>query len=278
MADMTDVADVLVGLIAAAVYPNGTTQPPAGGVQAKIYQGWPDPAQLQADLKAKIAHVTVWPTPTSKITTRRIPEWQVLTPPAPTLAAAVAGTSFTLSGTVSTPQAVALIIDGKDYARAVQVGDTLDSIAAAMATLIAVDQPASAVGAVVTIPGSHQVIARIVANGTSAKEVARETRIFKISIWADCFERREPLAKVIGPMLAGLTRLAMPDGTDATVEYAGSAQVDTDQKQGIFRRDIDLAIDYGTIVTRTDNTVGILQTRPALIVDATVTVLPIINQ
>jgi hypothetical protein len=278
MADMTEVADVLVGIVAAAVYPNGTGQPPAGGVQAKIYQGWPDPAQLQTDLAAQIAHVSVWPTPKTKITTRRMPEWQQLVAPAPTLVAVVAGTSFTLSGTVSTPQAVALIIDGKDYAYGVQVADTLATIATALAALINVDQPASAVGAVVTIPDSHQVVARIVANGVSAKEVSRESRIFTVSIWADCFDRRDALAKVIQPVLADLTRLDLPDGTDATVELAGSAQVDSEQKQGIYRRDIDLAIDYPTIVTRTDTTVQIVQTRPSVVVNASVNALPVINQ
>ncbi|MEJ7685628.1 MAG: hypothetical protein WKG52_00760 [Variovorax sp.] len=277
MADLTEVADVLVGVIAAAVYPNGTGQPPVGGVQAKIYQGWPDPAQLQTDLRAQIAHVSVWPTAKTKITTRRMPEWQQPVAPAPTLSAVVVGAAFTLSGTVSTPQAVALIIDGKDYAYGVQAGDTLATIAAALAVLITVDQPALAAGAVVTIPGSHRVIARIVSNGVSAKEVSRETRIFTVSIWADCFDHREPLATIIYPLLADQNRLDLPDGTDATVEGAGSEQVDSEQKQGIFRRDIHLAIDYPTIVTRTDTTVQIVQTRRYVVVDATATPLPVIN-
>lgn len=278
MADMTEIADVLVGIVAAAVYPGGTTQPPAGGVQAKIYQGWPDPATLQTDLAAHIAHVTVWPSAKSTITTARMPEWQELFPPAPTLAAAVVGQAVTLSGTVTTPQAVAMIVDGKDYAYGVQAADTLATIAAALAALITVDQPASAAGAVLTIPGADRIVARIVANGISAKEVARERRIFDVTIWADCFDRREVLAKVIGPVLAELTHLAVPDGTSATVEYAGSEQIDTEQRQGIFRRDIHLAIDYGTIVTRTDTTVEILQTRPYVVVNATATPLPIVNQ
>ncbi|CAN7328838.1 hypothetical protein LJR084_001919 [Variovorax sp. LjRoot84] len=278
MADMTEVADVLVGLIAAAVYPNGIGQPPAGGVQAKIYQGWPDPGQLQTDLAAHIAHVSVFPSDKVKITTRRMPEWQQLVAPAPTLAAEVVGTDITLSGTISTPQAVALIIDGKDYAYGAQAGDTLSSIAAALAAQVAVDQAATSVGPVISIPGAHRLVARIVANGTSAKEVSREARIFTVSIWADCFDRREPLAKVITPVLADLTHLSLPDGTDATVEYMGSRQIDTEQKHGIYRREIDLSIDYPTIVTRTDTTVQIVQTRPYVVVNASVNALPVINQ
>ncbi|MGJ7529850.1 hypothetical protein [Variovorax sp. GB1P17] len=279
MADMTDVANALVGIIAAAVYPAGTSQPPVGGVQAKIYQGWPSPADLQADLAAtpSIAHVSVWPTDKTSVTTRRAPEWQQLIAPAPTLTATVTGATITMGGTVSIPQAVALIIDGKDYAYGVQANDTLNTIAAALAALVVVDQPASAAGAVLTIPNAHARIARIVANGTSAAEVARELRVFTVSIWANCFGNREPLAKVIGPVLAALNHLSMPDGTGATVNYAGSRQIDTEQRQGIYRRDIDLAIEYGTIVTRTDTTVEIIQTRPSVVVNSTATASPIIN-
>lgn len=278
MADMTDVADALVGIIAAAVYPNGTAQPPAGGVQAKIYQGWPEPGALKADLLLKIAHVSVFPSANVKITTRHSPEWQQLIAPAPTLTAIVAGTTVTLGGTVTLPQAACLIADGQDFAYGLQVGDTLASIAAALAAQVNASRPASATGAVITIPGARHIDARVVANGTSAKEVAREQRVFQVSIWADCFDSREPLAKVITPVLADLTRLTMPDGTVATCEYAGSQQIDSEQMQGIFRRDINVSIDYGTIVTRIDNQVGIVQTNLAAKVLEVSVPLKTINQ
>jgi hypothetical protein len=276
MADMTDVADALVGIIVAAVYPFGTGQPPVGGVPAKIYQGWPEPQALKADLAKKIAHVTVFPSANLKITTRRFAEWQQLTAPAPTLTAAAAGTSITLGGAATLPQAVCLIVDGRDFAYGLQQGDTLASIAATLAALVNAVQPASAAGPVVSIPGARSVLARVVANGTSAKEVAREQRVF--TVWADCFDHREPLAIVITPPLADLTHLSMPDGTDAMCEYGGSQQIDTEQMQGIFRRDISVSIDYGTIVTRTDNQVGIVQTHLAVqVLDVSVP-LKTINQ
>lgn len=278
MADMTDVADVLVGLITAAIYPNGTSQPPVGGVQAKIYQGWPDPATLASDLAAKVAHISVFPTAQEKVTTRRMPEWQQLNAPAPTLTATVAGTQVTIGGTVSTPQAVDLIVDGQDYAYAVQAGDTLASIASALAALVNAKQPASAAGAVITVPGSHKILARVVSSGTSGREVALEERVFRISVWADCFDRREPLAKAIQPMLADLSHLTMPDNTSAIASYAGSQQIDTEQKQGIYRRDINLTVEYSTVLTRTDTTVGIVQIHPAIVVGSGSVALPTTNQ
>jgi hypothetical protein len=278
MADMTDVADALVGIILAAVYPFGTGQPPAGGVPAKIYQGWPEPQKLKADLAAKIANVSVFPSANVKITTRHFPEWQQLVAPAPTITATAAATTVTLAGAVTLPQAVCLIVDGQDFAYGLQAGDTLTSIAATLAALVNASQPASAAGAVITIPAARRIAARVVANGTSAKEVAREQRVFTVSIWADCFDNREPLAKVITPALANLTRLNLPDGTVATCEYAGSQQIDSEQMQGVFRRDVSVSIDYGTIVTRTDNQVGIVQTNLSALVLETNVPIKTINQ
>ena len=260
MADLTDVANALVNVCVAAIYPSGTSQPPVGGVQAKVYQGWPEPAALSADLAAHVANVTIFPSPQEKITTRRIPDWQVLVAPAPTLTATVTpvGKTITIGGTVSVPQAVVIVVDGVDYAYGVQVTDTLTTIAASLATLVSANQSASSASGVITVPGAHSMGAQIVASGTSGSEVALEARTFTISVWADCFDRREPLAKLLTPVLAGLYRLAMPDGSTATCEYAGSLQVDTEQKQGIYRRDIKLTIEYATIATRTDTTVGVV--------------------
>jgi hypothetical protein len=281
MADQTDVANALVALAAATIYPNGTSQPSAAGVPAKIYQGWPDPVQLEIDLSGQVgtrtAHVSVFPSPTAKNTTRHLASWEQITAPAPTLQAVVAGQSIALAGTVTVPQAVALIIDGKDYVYAVQAGDTLASMAGALAAAVHADQTASAAGAVITIPNADRLVARIVANGTSGKEVAREERMFTVTVWASCFDDRDPLAKLLEPVFANLDRLTMPDGSAATVRYGGSTQVDSQQKQGIYRRDITIAVDYALILLRTDTTVAIVQTRPGVVVDTTVTPLPIIN-
>jgi hypothetical protein len=277
MADMTEVADVLVGVIAAIVYPNGTDRPSPSGVNAKVYQGWPEPAKLQADLPTHLAHVSIFPG-AERITTRRFPEWQQMSAPAPTLTVAVAGTSITIGGTVTVPQAVALIIDGQDFAYGVQATDTLDAIAAALAAQVSAVQAASAAGPVLTIPGAHRLVARTVANGISAKEVAREQRPFKVSIWAGCYDDREPLAKLIGPALAALVRLDLPDGTTADVTYAGSLQIDDEQRQGIYRRDITLSIEFPTIVTRVDNQVAIVQTNLSAQVLDTSVPIKTINQ
>ena len=63
MADITDVSNALVTVIAGIVYPNGTSQPSITGVPVLVYQGWPDAVQLRADLAAGKVHVSVYPQP-----------------------------------------------------------------------------------------------------------------------------------------------------------------------------------------------------------------------
>lgn len=280
MADQTDVANSLVQLLAATVYPNGTSNPSATGAAVKLYAGWPDAATLNKDFTAtpRVTHVTVFPSATAKSTTRHFAEWVPLVAPAPTVTMVVLNQTITLGGTVALPQAVALIVDGLDYVYGLQAGDTLATIAAALAALVSVDQPATAAGPVVTIPGAHRIVARAVANGISAKEVSREERVFVVSVWASCYEDREPLAAVLEPVLADLVRLAMPDGTAATCRFVGSEQVDTEQKQGIYRRDIRIAIDYGLILTRSDAAVVIVQTRRSALINGISTDLRVTNQ
>jgi hypothetical protein len=283
MADQTHVAAALVELLVEAAYPNGLDAAPAAGVHAKVYQGWPDPGTLKKDTAGSdraghVAHISVFPSAQAKNVSRRRAEWEAVAAPAPTLSATVAGTSIVLGGTVSVPQAVALIIDGQDFAYAVQASDTLTSIATGLAALVAVKQPATAAGAVVTIPAARRVVARIVFTGTSAKEVAREERVFVVSVWAGCHEERDALAMLVEPVLADLSRIELPDGTTSNCNYGGGTQVDSEQKQGIYRRDIQIAVEYALMLRRTDTAVGIVQTRIGNALDSSATPLKIINQ
>lgn len=67
MADVTDAAQGIVGVIAAAVYPNGIAAASIGNCPIKIYQGWPDPDTLQGDLAAGAVHISVFPRPGDKV-------------------------------------------------------------------------------------------------------------------------------------------------------------------------------------------------------------------
>lgn len=70
MADLSDVESSLVTVIAGLLYPNGTGQPSSVGIPCKVFAGWPTAAQLDADLVAGVANVSVYPTQIERNTTR----------------------------------------------------------------------------------------------------------------------------------------------------------------------------------------------------------------
>jgi hypothetical protein len=91
--------------------------------------------------------------------------------------------------------------------------------------------------------------------GVSAREVRRQTRKFQITIWANCFDHRDPLAAAIDAGLAAVSRLTMPDGTGGVLTYVNSMQSDDQQKAGIYRRDLIYAVNYATIQTDAEYTI-----------------------
>src|SRR5688572_18127965 len=64
MADLTDVMRGLRDMVAAILYPNGVPAGPKpqsiAGAPVRVYVGWPG-ADLDADLKAGVVQVTIWP-------------------------------------------------------------------------------------------------------------------------------------------------------------------------------------------------------------------------
>lgn len=260
MADLSDVESALVALIAQALYPQGTAAPPINGVPTAVYAGWPNSQDLDADLKALdrghpsgILHVTVYPTATERNTTRFLRQWRQSVAPAPTLTVALAGQSATIGGTVSAPQNVALLANGKPYVYAVQASNTLAGIATALAALVSADVAGTtSAGPVVTVPAGARLSAgRIGAPGTALLELGRQERVFQITIWANSPANRALVGATIDPILRDTVRVAMPDGTWATMLYHGTREDDMPQKAALFRRDLLYAVEYATTVSET---------------------------
>lgn len=260
MAGLADVSNALVALIAQIAYPNGTSQPSITGQAIKVYPGWPVPAVLAADLKAGKAHISVFPTATEKIIDSAVSEWREFTAPAVTLTLTLSGQTVTVGGSVSTPQNAALVVDGKGYVYGVQAGDTLASIATALAALVSVDQTATSAGAVVTIPGAKAMSPRVGGAGSSIRELRSQSRVFVISVWANCFDARDPLADAVDAALSSTFHLTLPDGMTATLRYQSSRQDDSGQKEGIYRRDLLYAVEYSTTEIRTDAQITVTET------------------
>lgn len=268
MADESEVLNVLVGLAAAVAYPNGTASPSITGGVIKIYPGWPVPNILETDIKEGGVHVSAFPLATEKkMPTALGRPYRVINPGSPTIAASAAppdalGISFivnesvpmaadgyrvTLSGTVTTPQNVYFLVDGTGYHYSVQNGDTLTSIATAMATLI---PNANNAGPVITILGAAEVIARVGGVGTAARELRRQAKDFVLTIWAPTPALRDTVSSALDSALSESSNLSLSDGLPAFMVYARSlAPSDASENYLIYRRDIVFTVNYATSQT-----------------------------
>ena len=250
MADLSDVSNALVTLVTGVVYPNGSSQPSITGNPVLVYSGWPNMTQLKTDLQANKAHVSIFPmTSHQRHRSTAFSDWTVSVPPANTLALSLAGQTVMVNGTVSTPQNVVLLVDGRAYVYAVQASDTPASIATALATLVAVDQPATATGVSITIPGATYISPRVGGIGTVQRETRRQERTFLLSTWANAAAPRDLIAGKVDAVLSGLVRLTLPD-QGAALRYKRGLQHD-DPTNLIYRRDLRYAVEYSTIVTDT---------------------------
>lgn len=254
MADLNDVGAALVALAAQAIYPNGTGQASAAGVPVKVFQGWPDPQALDADLVAGTCQVSVFPTASERNSSRFPKDWQTLSTNTPTLTAVIAGQTVTIGGTVpgaQNPTNVAVLANGQAFAYAVQVSDTLNSIATALAALIAVGIPGTtSTGAVITLPAAARLTAaRVGIAGTQIRELRRQVRAFQISVWADTPAHRDAVAAVVDVMFAKTNFLTLVDGFAARLLYTGSPINDGLQKERLYRRDLMYTVEYATTET-----------------------------
>ena len=248
MADIIDVQNELVAVSAQALYPLGTAQPSAAaGVPVRIYPGWPISGALDEDLGAGTCHVSVFPLQLERNTSRFPKDWidQAVSPT--TLTLTVSGLTVTVGGAVSTPQNVMLSVGGQDYAYAVQATDTLTSIATALATLV---PGASNSGPIITLASSSNMkAARVGAGGTVIRELRRQERVIKMTVWADSPAHRDAIAQIVDSAMAAIQFITLPDGFAARVIYRGSPVWDNQQKANLYRRDLDYMVEYATTQT-----------------------------
>lgn len=255
MIDLSDVSAALVGLIASAVYPNGIGAASVTGKPILVYPGWPQPNQLEPDLNAGRAHVSVFPSNMERNTTAYAQEWQTVSVNPPTLTAIASGNTATFGGVVSVPQQAMIGVNGKPYIYAVQAADTLASIAAALAALVSVDLTATSSGANVTVPAATQLKAAIGVQGIAARELKRQAKTFNITVWANNYATRDAIAAYVDVMLAKTPHLPLPHTFSGHMTYKGSRQDDSEQKAGIFRRELMYEVDYPTVETESESTI-----------------------
>jgi len=240
----------LVTTITQAVYPNGTSSPSVASVPCKIYRGWPIPANLDADLAAGTINVSVFPQPLEQNVTRYPKDWQTQNVPTPALTLTASGTTITAGGTPSSPLNAAALVNNTGYAYAVQIGDTLNSIATGLAALINVNTPATSSGPVITIPAAAQIAARVGGVGTIIRETKRQKRGFQITCWCPNPALRDLIVPPIDTTLADIEFLSLPDGTGGRLLYERSSVSDRVEREGLYRRDLFYSVEYATTDTQ----------------------------
>lgn len=254
MSDVDDVLDALATLCTGTLYPSGPPSPgqnsPITSCPCRIYPGWPAGKGLDADIAARIVNVSVFAPPGAieNVTRYPISDYVVTNPPPKTLTATVSGQTIAIGGTVSVPQNTALRIDGKLYVYGVQAGDTVSSIAAALAALVNVDQPAHASGPVITIDGAHSLIGRIGGVGQAAFEAGRVRQRFMVTVWAFDPASRKAAGAALKTAIMNTKFLTMPDGWAARMILQGDHFSDDLEKPLIYRRDLFPSIEYADTV------------------------------
>lgn len=249
MADESDVGNVLVGLVSGVAYPNGTASPSIVNAGVMIYRGWPNSAQLDKDLAAGKAHVSIFAPAGMERNTTRYGRDDIEIAPAHTLTAAVAGNQVTIGGTVSTPQNVLVLCGARFvFSYSVQNADTLASIAAALAAMIAASFPGtSASGSAITISGSPGIVqARVAGQGQVWTEQGRQEKSFWITCWCPTPTMRDVLAPAIDLALRQLDFITMSDQGAARLRYSSSRTSDEGSKVQIYRRDLVYSVEYAT--------------------------------
>lgn len=281
MADLSDVEESLVNLIASIIFatpylsgayqasnvlaafpPPTLTNPNPSPIPivTTVYRGWPEEALLDADLALGRAHVTVFSEPGMTQVVSRYPvEFEEVLPhAAPTLAWTVVGTTATLTGSPATPQNIGIVVDGAGFACAISPGDTLGSAVVRLTALIAATRTATSAGPVITIPNAHSIAARVGTWGTSTAEVRRVKQGMRISVWTASPGARDVLAGAIDGGIAGLLDpisgvptqwITLTDGTQAYLTYRTGYVTDQSSRVRLWRRDICLMIEYPTMAT-----------------------------
>ncbi len=249
MADESDVEVALVDVISAALYPNGISQASVPGPDCRIYRGWPNSAALDADLAAGKINVTVFPGVGASHTTTRYSEQWMGTPAQPTLTFAVDGTSVTFGGTADVGQIAGILADGMGYAYRTQAGDTPQSVAANLASMVRTTSIVQLSGRTLTIAGAGDLLARAVADATVHQEVRRQEQDFRVTCWCPTPATRDATTTAIDQSLSGQRFLTLPDRTSGRLIYKGTTVFDQSQNARLYRRDLTYNVEYATIIS-----------------------------
>jgi hypothetical protein len=263
MADLSDVTAYLAQAAASAVYPNGTAQPSVAAVDCRIYEGWPNPDQLDRDMAGQmlagtppkpvarpggvVANVSVFPLHGTGVAVYQIlDETYTITPPAYGLAFSLAGNVVTITGQPLAGEYLTVVADNAHVYSA--SGATTQALLAALAAQAQGDYPSATSDATtLTIPAQAYLVVRQGATAVLGKVTHRQKHAVMVTVWAPTHSVRSALAAAIDNALKQTTKVAMPDTSQALVIYSRTNVLDEQQSQTIYRRDLVYDVEYATV-------------------------------
>ena len=269
MADILDIETALANLCGTVIYPNGTSQPSAAGVDCKIFAGWPNSAELANSLSLGMAEISIYSGQNlESVTTRYSRDWYDVSKTVPTITATVTGNSVTIGGAVSVDHYVTVVVDGVAYSYACALGDTLAGVASALAAqMLALG--ATSTGAVLSLPARFGglISAKSSAPGIVGRELGRQKRGMMISIWAPSPQTRSAIASLLMGMVHKNTFVQMQDGSRLWMSYRQSNESDGAENAMAYRRDIQVWAEYATTETMTAYPVSAFAVSETLVPD-----------
>lgn len=257
MADISDVQAAIGAFIGTTLYPagaSGEAASPVTNCPVLVQSGWPPPSTLMEYLPTGKVFVTIFPAPVERNTTR-YPETREENPiPAVTWTLTQAGQAITVGGANTNPytkQNLCIFVNRKSYVYQPTSTDTAVSAAAALQALIVADVAGTTVaGATITVPATAEIgELRTGQTGSTTREVRRVERQLSIIIWAGTPALRDAVAKAIDPALSDARKVTLVDQTVARLTYVRTLVLDSDEKDGIYRRDLIFAAEYGATIT-----------------------------
>jgi len=165
------------------------------------------------------------------------------------LSVSAAGNTVNFSGTADVGQVAGILSANRPFVYRTVAGDTPSTVAANLAVLIRARQIVHLAGATLTLPGASSIIARVVADSPTAREVRRQNRDVRISCWCPTPALRDNVASMIDVALASRVFFALPDSSQAHIAYKNTTVFDQSQNAALYRRDLIYAVEYPTILS-----------------------------
>ena len=250
MADSSDVEDALADAVAAALGLDANGFSAAVGLSCRVTREWPNDEELTSDLAARVLNVTVTSLPGVYRETTRYPEnWRPAGSPVTTVTGTIVGQTLTLSAPsgAMAQQLVGIRVGQTPNVYETVATDTPASIASALAALI---PGATAAEAVLTLPPGP-VTFRTAGFAPLFRETRRQRASLKAAFWAPDGTTRDVACKLVDGALAALHFISLIDGTACRIRGEGSYVLDTDEKAGLWRRDLRYGVEYPTTETMT---------------------------